>query len=553
MTSSNVIGVPIPNPNRPFTIFRIEQLYTGPLGHGQEVPNIDDLIVDYSLGIFRRCIAVDYTNFTWALETFNPVQVYNETATIGGMAPSVSDTYRIYIDTTKHPYTMRIDGRLEVGGSDLTCVKVFRGSDYSAAGTVISAYIKNGVLISESIPLELVKTEMYANKAVKVAVAGSCKQTVDNGERLTVVVYSDVDEVAVVAVCNAVVTNMAMASTSPAKQILDVRLKSPFLAPGDDKLLQLYINMPLDDMQITGEIVYNDGTVPITIDGTRMRLDGLRNSGAQDTYYISSQAGQEIDLLLTYRIGSNETYIGSDVIDGVICRPYRATTLPVDGAYSLKMFVVPTWQDSARGYKLRYFIYDLDRGNVFEATSYVTLAVNSAAFDPILYGVKQHLAMCVDVGKVSNFYKSHIHPQSFAITLMGPATDKVDNFRIEYTPTKPQYGEGVYAKFHYDNVTYWMLDIRCGCASKAEWLAKLYDKVYPLYDPRSEAAPPVPTHMEIVTRTKSYLLTVDQWVSPFHVDYQLIEGETVMIKWIRRTGAESLQLGMSPLIAHQMT
>ena len=97
------------------------------------------------------------------------------------------------------------------------------------------------------------------------------------------------------------------------------------------------------------------------------------------------------------------------------------------------------------------------------------------------------------------------------------------------------------------------MDLRAGCASKAEWLAKMYRRIYPLYDRRTEAGPPEPTHFELVTKTKSYLFTVDQWVGPLHVDFQVNEAEPLLIKWIQRTPTDDLCLGMSSVLAHQGT
>lgn len=304
---------------------------------------------------------------------------------------------------------------------------------------------------------------------------------------------------------------------------------------------------------MSGQIVYNDGTRSVPLDGTRLRLDGLRNSGAHDTYYISTIAGQTLDLLLSYRLASDESYYGADMQSGVIFKDYQATTLDVDGAYSVKLYVVPKWLDAYRGYRLEYYLYDLDRGNVFYATPWVNPAVNSAVFDPLLYGVKQRLAVTVDMSKVSSIYTSHIHVQSFAVSLLGAATVVGANFKLEYTQNQPEYGDGVWAKFYYNNITFWMLDIACGAKSKEEWLALLYWKIYPLYDRRTESNAPTPTHFEVVTKSKSYLRTIDQWLSPFHIDFQVNETEEVLIKWIARTPADDLCLGMSSMIAHQKT
>jgi hypothetical protein len=261
-----------------------------------------------------------------------------------------------------------VDPRLKFSGTDLDHIKIFRGRDISAAGEVISAYFVNNKLVSNNIPMELATIDNVTNKSVKYPVPGWSSKLVADNELVTIVVYSDTNDVACVAIAYTIVTNMILAADAPAKQILNLRLVSPFLSEGDDTILELPVNIPIEDIPLSGEITYADGKRTIPLDGTRLRLDGLRNSGAHDTYYISSIAGQTLPLLLTYRVASDETYAGDDLFDGVICKDYTATTLDVDGAYSAKLYVVPKWLDAARGWRLEYYLKDLGTYAAWKAT-----------------------------------------------------------------------------------------------------------------------------------------------------------------------------------------
>ena len=546
-SSATGIGVPIPEPSRAFSVLLLDELYDVVTKKGQLFPNVNDLIIDYVGNCMLRCTAVDYTALTYTLTLWKPTAVYNTDNYIGACAPHLADALKVYVDTSIYPSTLRVDARLRFGGSDMDSIKIFRGRNASATGEVISAYIKDSTIQSENIPLELVSGSL----AEKVAVTARCKGSVTNGELVTIVAYSDTNEVVAVALANIVITNLVMAADAPSRQMYDIKLRSPFILPGDERTLVLPINIPLDDIPLSVDVIYSDGTRNITLDGTRAKLDGLRSSGAVDAFYLSSVAGQSLDLLLSYKLASNETYVGDDVVDGVILRDYHATTLDVDGAYSLKLFVVPTWVNSASGYRLNYYLYDLTRDAVYNATPNVKMGVNAGVFDPTLYGVKQHLVATVDVSKVSAAYSAHIHSQSFTITLLNEGSIKAPNFLLEYDHSSQGYGDDVFIKFYYDNVTYWTVDLRAGCASKAEWLAKMYRRIYPLYDRRTESAPPEPIHFELVTKTKSYLFTVDQWVNPVHVDFQVNESEPLIIKWIQRTPTDDLCLGMSSALAHQ--
>lgn len=550
MTDLTNYGVPIVQVDRRFTVFNKEELYTTPTGKGSQVANPGDLIVDYINSSMERVIATDYTNYTYEVAAFNPIPVENSDSVIGGCAPSASNTFRVYINTAKHPMTMRIDGRMTIAAVDIDSVRVFRGKVIDDTGVVISGYYRDGVMVSDRIPMALVATD--GNKSVKTAVAGVCTKEIENNDLVTLVYYAADGEPVAIAQCYVVKTNMVMAMEAPAKQVVSVKLISPFMSTSDDTLLQLPTNIPIDDIPLQVEVRYTDGTRRVTLDGSKARLDGLRNSGSHSTFYISSTIGQTLPLTLKYRLGSNETYLGEDLVGSVINKRYSAVTLEIDGSYSVKLFVVPRWLDVERGYRLDYYLYDLERGNVFDATAYVTKGVGGETFDPKLYGYKQRLVVRVDLSKISATYNAHIHPQSFHISLESPGNENQTNYLIDYIHDGDTYGEDIVALFRYSNTNFWTLDLSCGAASRTEWLQRLYFNSYPLYDRRSESAPPTPTHFQVLVKDKVYTRSVDTWMDSFNIEFQLTEGEVVLIKWISRTPQDELHLAMSPLLAHQV-
>jgi len=542
-------GVPLVEIDRRFTVHLIDALYTDVNKPGRDVPNPDDLIIDYVNNSMWRCVSTDYTNYTYEMINFNPVAEFNLDAEIGGCAPSESDTFRVYINSKLHPTSLLVDARLRFTGSANNSIRIFKGTDLSDAGTIISGYFTNDKLQSTFIPLEL--ASITGNKTVKQAVAGICTGDVEDGELVTIVVYNNDGGVTCKARCYIVDTNVVLASESPSRQILDVKLKSAFISKSDSDLLLLPVNLPLDDIFLQAEIIYTDGSEVITVDGSRATLHGLRNSGSHDTYYISSNIGQTLPLTLSYRMSSNELYLGDNVVDSVINKSLAASTLEVDGSYSVKLFVVPRWISVTEGYRLEYYLYSLERGNVFYATPYVEISSNSAKFDPTLYGVKQRLVVKVDLSEVNAIYSAHIHPQSFHLTLLDAGNDNVDNFLIGYANDQPSYGTDARAIYEYSNTTYWKLDISCGASSKAEWLALLFYTIYPLYDIRTEDAVPEPTHVDVVLDSKTYTISVDNWMNSFNITDELDEGDVVMLRWIARTANDELQLGVSPMLAHQ--
>ncbi len=552
MSDSIFMGVPIPDQDRRFTILELSEVYAGAgLGTGQLVPNVDDLIVDYDLGVMHRVTSVDYTDYTYTTIPWGGTTESNSSAGIGGHGDQTTSFYRVYIDDSKHPAVLRVNSQLTFGGIDNNCIKIFIGTDISDAGEVISCYFQSGVKVGDTIPLALVAIE--DNISVKSPVTGSSNRTVADNELVTIVVYTVDGVVSSIARAYVVLTNSVMAVEAPTSTILSIKLVSPFISDYDTEILELPINLPIDDLLLEMEVVYSDRTTTIPVDGTRAKLVGLRNSGAHDNFFISTILGQELPLSLSYVVGENEAYNGDDLVDGVITRDYTAKTMNVDGAYSVKLFAVPTWIDSSTGWRIRYFLYSLERGSVFEATAYIGAAVNTTAFDPTLYGVKQYITVTVQLSDVSPTYNTHIHVQTISITLLTEGDGSSTPYLIEYVAGSDVYGESLNAKFDYDNVQYWRMDISCGLDSKVEFLDKLYRTCYPLFDSRSEDEAPDPTHMDIVVNDMTYSRTIDQWDEVWNIDFEVSEGEEIYIKWIYRSPQDDHQLGVSPLIAVQVS
>ena len=544
----NKLSTDLVNKDRGFTIFGPDELYD-PKRQTGFVPNAGDLIKNDELKGFLIVSNVDYAMLTWRTSPWNSAPSYNTDSILGGVNPLKSDSWVIYVDSSQHPATLMCHNAISFNGSDCDSIRIMRGHNYGDDGEILSGYFKNGRLVDTKIPLKTISYE-GVETVTKMPLTGSCIAEVEHGEEVLLILYGDNGEISLLANAHISKTNLAIASETPARQIVDMRLMSPFILDENSTVLTLPVNFPIDDIPLSVEVTYTDGKKMLPIDGQRCRLDGLRNSGAHDTYYIASNAGQELPLVLNYRMARGETYAGSNVIDGGIWRDYTATTTAVDGAYSLKLYVVPVWLDAGRGYRLHYYLYNLTRGNVYDATAYVEHVSGSTPFDPLLYNVKQRINVQVDVSKVNPTYHPHPHPQSFHITLLTPGTSDESNFLIDYVHDGSTYGRDVIAEFVYSNVTFSTVDITCGYASMAEWLKALYYDSYPLYDRRAESGAPEPTHFEIHVGGKVYTHPVTNWVNRINVDFNIPDSSSLVIRWLRRTPTLTQQLGMSPMLAH---
>lgn len=519
---------------------------------GAYVPNERDLVENTRERLTK---IVSYRNpqppYDFILEPYVRTGASNTEVIEGDKSPMARDAFRVMINAERVPATLNLNSLWTVKGSANQYIRVFLGTNIGESGVCISGY-RQGSQVVDRIPLELAYAGNTDVKTLKHPVPGICTQIPKDGERVTVVTYNDVNDITDIAVCAVTLTNMAMVNNRPQKRIVDIRLKSPHISTSNSTELELPINVPIDDILMVCEVQYTTGSKEFPIDGTKAKLIGLKSSGAYDTNFISSSLGSKIPLQLSYMLSEEETYIGNDIVDNVINRKYTAITERVDGAYSPKLFVVPTWQGAAKGYRLEYYLTDLRRNGVYYATPFVRYGENSPPIDPLLYGVTQRVSIRVNTAEVSPTFKNHFHTEQFAITFTAPGIAKRDNFILEYVPGNPAYGDQMFATFEPYNVTFNKIDITCGIATLQEWLDAIYYTTYPVFDRKAEKdKPPVPTHFELIVNSRGYRFPITDWLNKAIVDTPVKDGDHVRIQWIAETPTDDLYLGVSSLLMHE--
>lgn len=545
----------ISDPNQPYREWLRTQIYNpdAPSADAVYVPNVNDSVRDWAQGFFR-VVGVDYTTGRSTLVAWDlPKSPQDDEIDVllGAGPGTIADSYRFFVNAATNPATLSLDRRLRVNASTVSSFKLFKGTDISDEGQVISKYYdQNWNLLGENIPLEIVAMPDATNYAVKAPRVGYTTNLVQDGDLYTAVFYDD--NAGPVSVAKLIAQNSSFIRTADAsaKYITSISVESPFLNPADPTNFQIPINMPVQYVPMIGVVTYSDGSQKrLPVDGTKFRMAGLDS-------YIATQQGQRVGLVLIYNLSSNEfNYIGTPTPNGTITEEYSATTMPTDGAYSVKMFVTPVWQDPINGYRLQFWLYNLDRQDVYDVTSLVTAATDFAPFNPTLYNVVQNVAFGVQMNQVDPTFAPWRFVQSMAITLLRPGNDQGgDNWLIQYTPGQtPAYGVGTLAKGTFINTNLWNLDISCGLTDQTAWLDKVYYAGQPLYDSTSELKAPVPNFMRIIVNNTPYEFQVSQWNQVLQVSSQLVEGQAVYIQWIYRDGQNDLQLGSSGLIIHLNT
>lgn len=553
--------VPVINPDRGHRRWRKSELYTGPDGTGRYCPNLDDEVWDWATGLWR-VVSVDYTTGLSRLQRYEePLESdsLNDEDILLGVGPGYqSESFRAFIDTSVVPFTLALDSRLSFKGTTVEYVKVFLGSDIGDSANVISAmYDQNGQMLGENIPLELAQVPNNPdgqpaayNKAVKVPMAAYTMRQLPDNEVLTVVAYDQVGNVRSMA--RVLVCNSAFARTTDAyrKYITAIHLESPFLSEVDQSLLQFPINLPVSALNAIGVVTYSDNSqTRMAVDGSKFNLYGLNN-------YMATQQGQRLDLVLTYRLGDDEYCYGATANQGKhISAAYKATTLRMDGAYSVKLFCAPVWVDNIYGYRLRWFLMNLDREEWFEVSHLVSFAVGSAEFRPTDYGVLQNLTVGINMQEVDSQFKNYRHSQTIGIVLRQPdSLVSEDRWAIRYTPGQnPMYGSGVKATSRMENVNNWKLDLSNGLSNYAVWLDQVFYRAEPLFNPAVEQRAPEPTHFALYINGEDFEYPLAMWNHELVSPHAIKSGEPVIIRFFRRTAVTDIQLGMGAMYTKQIS
>lgn len=542
----------IKDPDRGWRTWFLPEIYV-PGGSGRYVPNVDDLVIDYTNGYFR-VISVDYTTGIsirqpWTLPiNSNPD---NEDQLVGSGPGYQSESFRVFLNTAVQPHTLTCDKRLHMYGSEVQYIKIFRGRDISSAGVVISAfYDQSGQFLGENIPMELVQQPDVHNLAIKAPKVGYTSYELPDNEVVTAVAYSPT--AGAVSISRMLILNSSFVRSSEdsLKYIVGIAVESPFLSPSDPQMLQFPINMPVLNLNLMGRVTYSDGSSKLLpVDGTKFTMHGLNE-------YVATVASQTVPLILSYALTPDEEYsfMVNPSINDHISVEYKGRTTVMDGAYSIKLFCTPVWIDVLNGYRLEWHLYNLLRDEWYNVTNKVSLSTDSVVFDPLLYGTVQRLNVAVQLNEVDPRFAIYRHTQTIQVVLKAQGSDQTqDNWNIIYTPGQvPAYGTGIKALAHLVNVNNWQVDITCGATTKQEWLDKVYYPTQPLIDPEAETVPPVPNFLLIRSGTHEVEVSVDDWNQPLALHEAPAEGKPLYLHFMRRNASTDLQLAVGGLITHRV-
>lgn len=538
--------VPVYNPEGRWTWWSKAELWVGEAGSRRYVPRVNDYVVDPAT--FTTYI-VDHLDPVTLIPTLREIRPANmsfslsETDILFGVGPGTpSDTYRVYLDQSVTPFVLAVDVRLRVAGTMSSYAKIFKGSDLSETGKVISkVYDANGAYISDAVTLELAALDSHENHSIKVVKVCHCVDELLDGEIVTVVIYSDNGHVVSKRQLLVENTSFIRSVNVLEKYVSHISLECPFLSPTLDNTIEFPLNVPLNALNLMGVVHYSDGSImKLPVDGNKFRMHGIDQ-------YVSSIVGQRVDLVLSYSLNEHETAYSSVGVEGnFITEPYFLLTTNPNNSYTVKLFGYPFWIDDNNGYQMRWWLFNLDRNIHFDVTPYVRFAENTGSFDPKGYGYLQRKSVSLNLREVSGAFKAFVHTQLVDITLYGPPT--VDNvpwtMSHESLTARPAFGTGLFAKKVDTN----KVNLTSGITDFVEWRDRFYLKTYPLVNNRIELNPANPTHFVLNYEGIETEFEISDWNQDLNVASSVIHYKTLSIRFIKRTASGDLQLSVASTV-----
>lgn len=539
----------IQNPDANWKIWSLAEIYLGHEGLGKYVPNVGDFVWNIETYEEWKVVAVDISTLVptlIAIKRQTTPGTFDDTDLLLGVGPgTASDTYRCYIDDSVLPHLLVVDVRLQVKASMAQYAIIFKGSEIAGTSKAISAYYDQaGNLLGNKVPLELALVPEGKNYTIKTVMPCNTTEKLPDNEIVTVVFYNDVGQV--VSKRQLLIENTAFIRTTDASQkhITDITLETPFLSTSDPQLIEYPLNVNLSGFNLFGRVHYSDGdSLKMPVDGTKFALFGLQN-------FVATQIGQRATSVLKYVLSPGEIVYGATTMNGTfMTKEYQLITTKADNAYTVKLFGYPVWIDAVNGYRLEFYLLDLNRALYRKVTPYVSFNPNTPAFKPTEYGISQLISVSLNLRDVDGVYKSYTHTQTFDLVLQRPGSDHTGTiWTIGFEPGQnPPFGRDNWAVMQFINQNLRKLKVGVSATTQTEWLDRMYWQTKPLFNPTVEAQAPTPDWFSLIFDGGELEYRVSQWNDELEINKQLLDSDTLFIKFFKRQNDTDLVLSVSAL------
>lgn len=534
------------DPEGLFKEWEWDEVYFGQEGAGKYVAKVKDKV--YRASQNKTWIVTDLDLAT-LIPTLSPLgeqeQTLSSQVLIGdGLQPV---TFRLYYDTSKTPFTASVDSRHYVNGSANTYARVFKGTDTGPGGRVISAVFNGSNYLDDKIPLELIVYDNHTNLARKSTPSFNTTEILNDGEICTLVIYNSQDVVTHKKPLVVEKTSFIKPINERQKYIAGITLKSSFLNSNDPYVLDYPLNVPIGSLNVKGVVHYSDGSsIELDVDNIKFKLEGLEA-------FVATRPGQRIPLMLVYNLEANEAVYGAVSADGKkVTEPYYIVTTFENGAFSPVLFGYPVWNKVTAKYDLRWWLMDLSRTILFDATSQVIYNASSDIFDGNNYNSIQKLSIRLDLSNVSNALPQWLHTQTLYVKLNNPnVTNKlIPSFEVSQENVQGTfYGGTLEARTTVVDQNNYQVYIQNNRLTLQSWIDDLFYKTNPVFSAHKESKAPQPNQFSIINDINNIqTFPITSWNQTLHIFSDLSSSTNLIVRWERKLNDSSvLQLSVSEI------
>lgn len=541
---------PVYDPSGRWTIWNLNEIYLGTTGLRKYVPKVNDYVIE-TVGLHFS---------TYLVTDINPITLIPELSRIDptGLNVSTEDiltgygdgNLRVYVDKSVYPYTLCVDSRYMVPGSDAKYARLYKGtitSDTIPDSEIISRlYNNSGDFLGHDVQLEMVALDTHDNFAIKSVPVCNTVSDLINGERVTIIIFDLKGHVLDKRILLVENTSYVRQAYTSQKFITSISLETPFVSPENDNNIMFPVNMPIQSLGISGVVHYNDGsTLTLPVNGTKFSLHGLDQ-------FVSTIEGQEVPLVLRYSISEGEATYGAVTSDSkYITKPYKLIVTEPKNSYNIKLNCYPEWHGETVGYKLNFILTNLDRNVSIDVSNFVTFEEITGYYDPKLYGYLQRKQVRIDMTKVSSYFLPFVHTQLIDIMLREKPFNTENPWEVssESATQAPLYGYGLYVNRDLVNPNFFKID--SGIVNVDEWVDRVYYRTQPLRDITREIKAPYPTHIKLKYMDNETILTLDQFKDSLNLNTVIPIHKNLTIIFLKETYAGYSVLGAAQITVMQ--
>lgn len=517
-----------------------DEIYLGQAGLNKLIPKINDGVVDWLTQKYYVVTGIDDLSCIPVLKEVKRSQ-YSEferhEILLGSNDIIDKLCRRIYINTSVFPYTLNVDTRIAVAGTNSHSAMLFRGTDISSTGEILSqVYNNSGELVSNKVELKLTVVENMTNYTLKHVPEFHTNKPLLNNELVTLVIYNITGGVEYKRTWLIEQTDYVRRPENNISYVQGISLESPFIDPTEPDLVRIPLNLPMSSMNFMGVIHYNDKVIRRPIDNTTFKLYGLNN-------LLSSIPGAITDnLILSYNLSQYETASSETTTDGLaITRKYRIITDEPNNSYSVKLMAIPHWLGDNQGYGLDWWLLNLDRDLCINVTPYISYESSYGSYSPLTYGVVQRRLVSLPISMVIPNALPYRHSQLIEITLVQPANGITNNWRIDndVNDSTGAMGENLTIKKLGSNTINFQDQV------KQEWLDKSYYKSKPINLLELSNISPTPSHIDITVGSETIRRDITNWpLEDMVFDLPILTSTTAIVKFIKLIGNKTQYLSV---------